>query len=51
VEVLDGEVRPARCSAGGTCYITRRPCARRARSGTRPVWPSRASSIATPLPR
>jgi Rrf2 family transcriptional regulator, iron-sulfur cluster assembly transcription factor len=21
VEILDGEVRPARCSAGGTCYI------------------------------
>jgi Rrf2 family iron-sulfur cluster assembly transcriptional regulator len=25
VEVLDGEVRPARCSAGGTCYITEAP--------------------------
>ena len=25
VEILDGEVRPARCSAGGTCYITDAP--------------------------
>jgi Rrf2 family iron-sulfur cluster assembly transcriptional regulator len=25
VEVLDGEVRPARCSAGGTCYIKDAP--------------------------
>lgn len=25
VEILDGEVRPARCSAGGTCYITEAP--------------------------
>ena len=25
VEVLDGAVRPARCSAGGTCYITEAP--------------------------
>lgn len=25
VESLDGEVRPARCSAGGTCYITEAP--------------------------
>ena len=25
VEVLDGEVRPARCSAGGTCYIAEAP--------------------------
>ncbi|MCA1728735.1 MAG: Rrf2 family transcriptional regulator [Actinobacteria bacterium] len=25
VEVLDGEVRPARCSAGGTCYIADAP--------------------------
>ena len=33
VEILDGEVRPARCSAGGTCYITEAPlCA------TSQVW-------------
>ncbi len=33
VEVLDGEVRPARCSAGGTCYIADAPlCA------TSEVW-------------
>ncbi len=25
VEILDGEVRPARCSAGGTCYIADAP--------------------------
>jgi Rrf2 family transcriptional regulator, iron-sulfur cluster assembly transcription factor len=25
VEILDGEVRPARCSAGGVCYITDAP--------------------------
>ncbi|MEW6638049.1 MAG: RrF2 family transcriptional regulator [Actinomycetota bacterium] len=25
VEILDGAVRPARCSAGGTCYITEAP--------------------------
>lgn len=25
VEILDGEVRPARCSAGGTCYIAGAP--------------------------
>jgi len=25
VEILDGEVRPARCSAGGTCYIAEAP--------------------------
>jgi len=25
VEILDGEVRPARCSAGGTCYIVEAP--------------------------
>ena len=25
VEVLDGEVRPARCSAGGTCYVADAP--------------------------
>ena len=25
VEVLDGDVRPARCSAGGTCYIADAP--------------------------
>ena len=25
VEVLDGEVRPARCSGGGTCYIADAP--------------------------
>jgi Rrf2 family protein len=25
VEILDGEVRPARCSAGGTCYISDAP--------------------------
>jgi Rrf2 family iron-sulfur cluster assembly transcriptional regulator len=33
VEILDGEVRPARCSAGGVCYITEAPlCA------TSKVW-------------
>lgn len=33
VEILDGEVRPARCSAGGTCYIDEAPlCA------TSKVW-------------
>jgi len=33
VEILDGEVRPARCSAGGTCYIAGAPlCA------TSKVW-------------
>jgi Rrf2 family transcriptional regulator, iron-sulfur cluster assembly transcription factor len=33
VEILDGEVRPARCSAGGVCYITDAPlCA------TSKVW-------------
>ncbi len=33
VEILDGEVRPARCSAGGTCYIADAPlCA------TSKVW-------------
>lgn len=33
VELLDGEVRPARCSAGGTCYISDAPlCA------TSKVW-------------
>ncbi|MDQ3508620.1 MAG: Rrf2 family transcriptional regulator [Actinomycetota bacterium] len=25
VEVLDGEIRPAKCSAGGTCYIDDAP--------------------------
>jgi Rrf2 family iron-sulfur cluster assembly transcriptional regulator len=25
VEILDGEVRPARCSAGGSCYISEAP--------------------------
>ncbi len=25
VEILDGEVRPARCSAGGVCYIAEAP--------------------------
>ena len=25
VEILDGEIRPARCSAGGTCYIDDAP--------------------------
>jgi Rrf2 family transcriptional regulator, iron-sulfur cluster assembly transcription factor len=25
VEILDGEVRPARCSAGGVCYIENAP--------------------------
>ena len=25
VEILDGEVRPARCSAGGVCYIADAP--------------------------
>ena len=25
VEILDGEVRPARCTAGGTCYIPDAP--------------------------
>ena len=25
VEILDGEIRPARCSAGGTCYIADSP--------------------------
>ncbi|MDP8939464.1 MAG: Rrf2 family transcriptional regulator [Actinomycetota bacterium] len=25
VEILDGEVRPARCSAGGVCYIKEAP--------------------------
>ena len=25
VEMLDGEIRPARCSAGGTCYIADSP--------------------------
>ena len=33
VEILDGEIRPARCSAGGTCYIADAPlCA------TSKVW-------------
>ena len=33
VEILDGEIRPARCSAGGVCYITDAPlCA------TSKVW-------------
>jgi Rrf2 family transcriptional regulator, iron-sulfur cluster assembly transcription factor len=33
VEILDGEVRPARCSAGGVCYIKDAPlCA------TSKVW-------------
>jgi Rrf2 family transcriptional regulator, iron-sulfur cluster assembly transcription factor len=33
VEILDGEVRPARCSAGGVCYIAEAPlCA------TSKVW-------------
>jgi Rrf2 family iron-sulfur cluster assembly transcriptional regulator len=33
VEILDGEIRPARCSAGGTCYIADAPlCA------TSEVW-------------
>jgi Rrf2 family transcriptional regulator, iron-sulfur cluster assembly transcription factor len=33
VEILDGEVRPARCSAGGVCYIADAPlCA------TSQVW-------------
>ncbi len=33
VEILDGEVRPARCSAGGSCYIAEAPlCA------TSKVW-------------
>lgn len=33
VEILDGEVRPARCSAGGVCYIANAPlCA------TSKVW-------------
>lgn len=25
VEILDGEIRPAKCSAGGTCYIDDAP--------------------------
>ena len=25
VEILDGEIRPARCSAGGVCYIADAP--------------------------
>lgn len=25
VEILDGEIRPARCSAGGDCYIDDAP--------------------------
>jgi DNA-binding IscR family transcriptional regulator len=25
VEILDGEIRPARCSAGGVCYIAEAP--------------------------
>lgn len=33
VEILDGEIRPARCSAGGVCYIAEAPlCA------TSKVW-------------
>jgi len=33
VEILDGEIRPARCSAGGVCYIVDAPlCA------TSKVW-------------
>ena len=33
VEILDGEIRPARCSAGGVCYISDAPlCA------TSKVW-------------
>ena len=33
VEILDGEIRPARCSAGGVCYIADAPlCA------TSKVW-------------
>jgi Rrf2 family transcriptional regulator, iron-sulfur cluster assembly transcription factor len=33
VEILDGEIRPARCSAGGVCYLAEAPlCA------TSKVW-------------
>jgi len=40
VEILDGEVRPARCSAGGTCYIADAPlCA------TSKVWEEARSAL------
>ncbi len=40
VEILDGEVRPARCSAGGTCYIADAPlCA------TSKVWDEARSAL------
>ncbi len=40
VEVLDGEVRPARCSAGGECYIADAPlCA------TSKVWDEARTAI------
>ncbi len=40
VEILDGEVRPARCSAGGQCYIADAPlCA------TSKVWDEARTAI------
>ncbi len=40
VEILDGEIRPARCSAGGTCYIADAPlCA------TSKVWEEARTAI------
>ncbi len=40
VEILDGEVRPARCSAGGTCYIAEAPlCA------TSKIWDEARSAL------
>ncbi len=40
VEILDGEIRPARCSAGGTCYIADAPlCA------TSKVWDEARTAI------
>ena len=40
VEILDGEIRPARCSAGGTCYIADAPlCA------TSTVWDEARSAL------
>ena len=40
VEILDGEIRPARCSAGGQCYIADAPlCA------TSKIWDEARTAI------
>jgi Rrf2 family iron-sulfur cluster assembly transcriptional regulator len=40
VEILDGDIRPARCSAGGTCYIADAPLCT-----TSKVWDEARSAL------